>query len=77
MVYLNLQDRNVPKGIQIGKDARSLVLEINDELTKVRHFGSEYELHSVEVTSLWWLSFSSVVITVVINLCDICSCDNR
>ena len=49
MVYFNLQDRNVPKGIQIGKDASSLVLETNEELTKVRHFGMEYELHAVEV----------------------------
>lgn len=49
MVYFNLQDRNVPKGIQIGKDARSLVLETNDDLTKVRHFGLEYDLHNIEV----------------------------
>ncbi len=50
MIYLNLQDRNVPKGIQIGKDARSLVLETNDDLTKVRHFGLEYELLAIEVS---------------------------
>ena len=49
MLYLNLQDRNVPRGFQVGKDGRSLVLEIDESLSKVKFYSIEYDLHSVQV----------------------------
>ncbi len=49
LVYYNATDRNVPRGIQIGKDFRSLLLEINQDMDKVNHFGLDHELEAIEV----------------------------
>ncbi|XP_074642952.1 uncharacterized protein LOC141900110 [Tubulanus polymorphus] len=49
MIFMNLQLRGLPKGIQIGKDHKSLVLEINEELTSVKKYGIPYKLIRLEV----------------------------
>jgi hypothetical protein len=49
MLYLNIQDRTVPKGLQVGKDLRSLLLHIDEGLTKVKYYGIEYDIHRLEV----------------------------
>ena len=49
LVYYNATDRNVPREIQIGKDFRSLLLEINQDMDKVNHFGIDHELEAIEV----------------------------
>ena len=54
LVFLNWSQRSLPKGIQIGNQGRSRVLEIDGEFTRVKHFGIELQLHRTEV-STWFI----------------------
>ena len=49
MVYLNMTNRNVPKCIQFGKDTRSLILQIDNDLEKVKEYGIEKPIDRLQV----------------------------
>lgn len=49
LLYLNIQDRKLPKGLYFGKDTRSTILQIDSDFTKVKHYGIEIALERIEV----------------------------
>ena len=51
MLWLNLKNRDMPKGLQIGADPKSRFLQIDGDFHKVKHYGAEYQLHRLEVDS--------------------------
>ena len=50
MVYFNLTDRSVPRGLQIAKYGGRPVIAIDDDFSTVRHYGIEFKLDGLEVT---------------------------
>ena len=48
LVYLNLSDRTVTKGISVGQD-NTVILSIDGDLEKVNYLGADYHLHTLEV----------------------------
>ncbi|KAK2166269.1 hypothetical protein LSH36_40g08008 [Paralvinella palmiformis] len=49
LLYLNIQDRKLPKGLYFGKDTRSTILQIDSDFAKVKHYGVETALKRIEV----------------------------
>jgi hypothetical protein len=49
LIHYNLQDRTVPKGIQVGKDLRTTFLKLDEDLTRANHYGVDHKLASIEV----------------------------
>ncbi|XP_014771795.1 uncharacterized protein LOC106870288 isoform X1 [Octopus bimaculoides] len=49
MLLWNEHNREMKKGIQIGRDAKSLILEIPSEFDSIKHYGVTCKLHRVEV----------------------------
>ena len=53
MLYLNIQDRKLPKGLYFGKDSRTTVLQIDSDFAKVKHYGVEIALKGMEVNEFF------------------------
>ena len=66
ILYLNTQSRKVPKGFQFGNDPKTLVLQIDEGMSKVKHYGVEIPLHKVEVRLIISFSFENAKILVTI-----------
>ena len=64
MLYLNIQDRKLPKGIFFGKDTRSTILQIDSDFAKVKHYGIETALMRIEVYKINKLVFRRRHITL-------------
>ena len=51
MFFMNLQLKSLPKGIQIGKDAKTLILYIDEDMYKCEHYGVPLKIERLEVCS--------------------------
>ncbi|XP_064649374.1 uncharacterized protein LOC135501273 [Lineus longissimus] len=49
MLFYNTETRGLPKGIQFGKDTKSVMLEIDEDMTTVKHYGVPLQLKVCEV----------------------------
>jgi hypothetical protein len=76
MLYLNIQDRKSPKGMFIGKDSRSTMLQIDTDFAKVKHYGVDAPLQRIEVRSYfmfsilwtyWWRCTVSIILTLTFH----------
>ena len=48
MLFLNLSSRNLPKGFQFGKDSKTVILEVDEGMTRVKHYGIQTKLERFE-----------------------------
>ena len=52
MILWNQHERGIPKGIQVGKDGSSVVLNLPSDFEQIKHYGVDCELHNIEVRNL-------------------------
>jgi hypothetical protein len=50
MLFYNTEVRGLPKGFQFGKDSKSVMLEIDEDMTTAKHYGVPLQLKVVEVS---------------------------
>ena len=55
MLYVNFSDRTAPRGLTIGKDARTSFLGIDEGFSKVNHYGMATDLYRLQVR---WIGIS-------------------
>ena len=51
MVYFNTEDRTMPKGLYVGKDSKSVMLQVDEGLSSVKHYGIDSPVHRIEVNT--------------------------
>lgn len=49
LILWNQHERGIPKGIQVGKDGSSVVLNLPSDFEQIKHYGVDCELHNIEM----------------------------
>ena len=49
LLWLNLEDRTIPKGLSIGRDSRTTFIEVEEDFAAVKHYGVRCKLQAIEV----------------------------
>lgn len=71
MVYINLNNRTMPQNMSIGKTPQTTFVKVDAELSKVNHYGIDFNLSAIEVCtsiSSYYIKFISLKFIIYSNI---------